>query len=226
MSKKVILAEPRPENLDPVRNWYRTLRIDRKSIGIVPFKVLLSKLLYTSETFTEEDEVQLFASYERCVEKLAEDSFHKKNFWLIWINRNIFNGLSNFVKDSNARIQHRESLDSYFSQGRSQLNAFVYYGATKKVAVSMKVGYPSRTKPVSRIGVGYRDKGNARNTAWDGSPPWQEVALDEWFQIHNTRESQISKVETLWSFFRVGDHFSWLHNKLKPYKGLGSLMYG
>jgi hypothetical protein len=33
------------------------------------------------------------------------------------------------------------------------------------------------TPPKAFIGIGYRDKGSARDLAWDGSPKWQEVAM-------------------------------------------------
>jgi hypothetical protein len=33
------------------------------------------------------------------------------------------------------------------------------------------------TPPKRFIGIGYRDKGSARDKAWDGSPHWTEVAM-------------------------------------------------
>ena len=214
MSKKKLLADPSTESYDPTGNWFRALKVSKKQVSITTYKVLLSKLLYTGEIFTEEDEVLLFLCHERCVELLAQPEFHKRYFWLIWINRNIFSGLSAFVKNSTAKSDHREMLDSYFSHGRSQLNAYIYYGALNKTSlVKMQSREPQKLKPRNRIGVGYRDKGNARNSAVDGSPSWQEVALDEWFQGHSLGSSIASKISKLWEDFRVGEFFVW--NRVK-----------
>jgi len=39
-------------------------------------------------------------------------------------------------------------------------------------------GIPTKALPPKRwIGIGYRDKGSARNSAIDGNPSWQEVAM-------------------------------------------------
>jgi hypothetical protein len=41
--------------------------------------------------------------------------------------------------------------------------------------------YPRKRRPVTSrwMGVGYKDKGNLRNKALDGSPDWKEVAVDQ-----------------------------------------------
>lgn len=41
--------------------------------------------------------------------------------------------------------------------------------------------YPVKRRPVTSrwMGVGYKDKGNLRNKARDGTPDWKEVAVDE-----------------------------------------------
>lgn len=42
--------------------------------------------------------------------------------------------------------------------------------------------------PASRIGIGYRDKGSAKDIAKDGSPSWQEVATHRGPLYHNGKE--------------------------------------
>lgn len=47
-----------------------------------------------------------------------------------------------------------------------------------KIVPTKLPGVPQKQLPPKRwIGVGYRDKGTLRNSAKDGSPSWQEVAM-------------------------------------------------
>lgn len=217
MSEKVNSADPSPENHDPSSYFYRVLKVNRKHLTFHLYKVLLSKLLYTEEIFTEEDEVLLFLAYERCVELCVDPSAEKKYYHLLSANRVIFNGLSEFVKDKESIRRHRESLEWSFSHGRSQLNAYIYYGAKVSLEVKMSTYYPRKPRAKNRIGVGYRDKGTAKNTAWDGSPSWQEVALDEFFR--NQQEvTQSTRLDQLWQSLRVGDHWPW-QKRSRRYSG-------
>jgi hypothetical protein len=44
-------------------------------------------------------------------------------------------------------------------------------------------GFPRKMLPPARyIGIGYKDKGSARNLAYDGSPSWQEVCTKRLWQ--------------------------------------------
>jgi len=53
-------------------------------------------------------------------------------------------------------------------------------------------GVPIKELPAERyIGIGYRDKGTAKNTATDGSPSWQDIA--------QSNHSLNSKIEELFS---------------------------
>jgi hypothetical protein len=49
-------------------------------------------------------------------------------------------------------------------------------GAYRLKSTKLRVRQPE-TPPKRFIGIGYKDKGSARDIAWDGSPTWQEVAM-------------------------------------------------
>jgi len=208
-------ADPFSENHDPTGNWFRFLSINWKSKDIVVFKYLLSKMLYTEEQLSEEDVTVLFTVWERVVEKVAVDEGYKEAyFWLIFLTRNCFKNLSAFAVDKQAILQMRNELCSFFSHGRKQLGASIYYGGKKDYHCQLKYGEPLIPKAKNRIGVGYRDKGNAKNSALDGSPSWQEVATDEWFQLHKPSDSTgCQKVEQMFEDLKVGEHYSWQSNK-------------
>jgi hypothetical protein len=216
MSKKVSLADPLTESYDPNDKWFRELRNPEKP-GMYLFRILLSKLMYTEEDFTESDEVQLFLSYEKVVDLCSDPGFKKKYFYQIFLVRNIFYCLPGFVRDRQSIIDYRKHLDSAYSYGRSFLNAFIYYGATELKKVHLVSKEPHRLKAKNRIGVGYRDKGNARNTAWDGSPTWQEVAASEQMQAMQTQSSTKSeRVSDLWEHLRVGNFYPWQRSEKIP----------
>lgn len=217
MLREIFLADPIPESSETDwGNRFRTLKTKSSVRLTVLFRVLLSKLLYTEEEFTEEDEVMLFLSWEETIRLCSrEEEFNRKNIWLVFLTRNYFMNLSAFVQDRESQITARKELEPLFSFGRSSLNAYIYYGFKGQYKVEMKIGKPKKPKDRNRIGVGYRDKGNARNTAWDASPPWQEVAIDEWFQTHTSHSNWKTKEEQIYIDLKSCGLYPWQYPGVK-----------
>lgn len=191
------LAEPFAENLQPSENWYRTLRTELTTTPIVIYKALLSKLIYTEEMLSEEEAVALFLAYEEVEKEISRNGeYHKRYFWLYFITRLCFVNLDAFRIDLKSRQKVRKDLEPYFSFGRQQLSARIYYSSKLDFKVRMVVESPKKPKPRNRIGVGYRDKGSARDVSWDGTPSWQETCQDEEFR-NDESQSISSKLETL-----------------------------
>lgn len=210
MTKKKNLADPFPESREPIGNRFTFLREATEQKDETTFKVLLSKLLYTEESFSEEETVQLFQARERMMEKCAKhDDYKRKFFFQLFLFRGIFVNLSAFVIDLHSRKQFAETVEGFYTNGRRFLSASQYYGSKLAGRVSMQWSQPTKPKERNRIGVGYRDKGTARNSAWDGSPPWQEVATDEWFQSHNITKSFSDALEWLYHCFRTKEVYPW-----------------
>jgi hypothetical protein len=61
-----------------------------------------------------------------------------------------------------------------------------------------------RIPPKRFIGIGYRDKGSIRNLAYDGSPPWQEVASSLNYSGYSGRMKTIWQSSNEWivGFYR------------------------
>jgi hypothetical protein len=60
------------------------------------------------------------------------------------------------------------------------VNPEEYYGQLGTKPLDLVLTYQDREKknhPVKHVGVGYDDKGNAKNSSHDGSPAWQEIAV-------------------------------------------------
>lgn len=215
MSKsKNALAGLPAESFDPTGNWFRTLRISSLQKDSTIFTVLLSKLLYTEETLSEVEIVGLFVARENMIEKCAEDKgYNDKWFWLLFLTRHSFSCLSAFAADLPGRLQVQIGLTDFFSHGRAHLGAHIYYGwKGKLVDVRMIVGEPVGPKAKNRIGVGYRDKGTAKNSAEDGSPSWQEVSMCEYFQLSQDQAASVSeKLDGLYTVLQTTHQcgYSW-----------------
>ena len=70
-----------------------------------------------------------------------------------------------------------------------------YFGlkGQRKLRQSYKIVLPDlipspKLRPKSYMGVGYRDKGQRRDLAYDGSPHWTEVAR-HWFELERREEN-------------------------------------
>jgi hypothetical protein len=79
----------------------------------------------------------------------------------------------NFIK------KLRTSLtDDWFIPPRNISLVEYHMKSAYKIVPTKLPGVPQNQLPPKRwIGVGYRDKGTLRNSAKDGSPSWQEVAM-------------------------------------------------
>lgn len=197
-------------------NWFVTLKVQLKAKQPVIWHVLLSKLFFVrEETFTEKDQVALFTVYEKMVEKCAVDgNFKEKYGHELFFMRNIFKNLPAFVADQQSIEKMVEFLQQVLSHKRGWLSRDIYFGMKMQIyKVEMQYGEPKKVKPKNRIAVGYRDKGTAKDSAWDGSPSWQEVALDEMFQIVNLSKCITDKVEQWFQDLRVGEHYCWQNSK-------------
>lgn len=214
MSQKVYETGLIPENHQADGNWFRYLRIQVKDKNYLKvLRVIWSKLLYTEEELTEEEEVLGFHCYEKCMEIAARDKiFHQKYFFQLWLNRVIMVDFPAFCRDKQAQFRHKEILASYYSHGRNFLHARIYFGNKGSIgSVCLKSGKPRKPKPRNRIAVGYRDKGSVRNPAEDGSPSWQEVAMSE------NGESEVSfsdKLLKIWCQIQNS-----VHPLLVPWRG-------
>lgn len=214
-SSRQIFARETPKQYG---NSYVQLSVQLKNQKFsVTWRYLLSKLFCTDEPFTEEDTVALFCVYEKMVAQIAKDAEFKKNhFWFIFLLRGIFINLEAYLANPAHRQKTKEMLQSFLSHKRGYISGSLFYGLSKQYKVLMEFGTPKKAKAKNRIAVGYRDKGNARNVALDGSPPWQEIATDEWFQSNQNPVLSVSEgVERMFQFLSFGIELPW-HSKRSP----------
>jgi len=89
----------------------------------------------------------------------------------------IFNEKGNRTEKVIKISQSSINLHRVWLNERKYHSAKITYSSTINSFVQRTKFYKRKKLPPKRyIGVGYRDKGSKRNTAYDGSPAWQEVA--------------------------------------------------
>jgi len=178
--QKAIGSTPREKLQNCDSKWFRELRVSFETKPLVVYKCLLSKALYTSEQFSEEEEVALFTAFETVEKLISQDpGFKERYFWLYYITSDIFKNLHEFLWNLEDRAEKREFLSGYFSYGRKQLSAEIYFGLKLQYTVEMVSKQPRKPKAKRRIAVGYRDKGTAKDLAWNGHCSWQEWTVSE-----------------------------------------------
>lgn len=165
--------------------WWE-LQVGKQDDALI-FKLLMSKLLYTSEKLTKMEICSLFIAREKLIEKLAQHrNLREKYFLIVRLTSIIFKDLEKCVVDQKCISDLKEILEPYFSYGRKMLSASLYYGIKNKVHLILKVKLkrrqPKKFPEKRHIGVGYKDKGSRKDLSQDGSPSWEEVASDFEYQ--------------------------------------------
>lgn len=207
-------ADPSSENSTYLSgNWYRTLRIFKhpKLSEIMVFRIMMSKLIFMQrEEFTETDQVLLFKSWEDSMEKLTDPVFKVKYETDLKICSFVIKNIAALVGNSRELQKVRKYLRTVYQNSPFCMGT-IYLSSKLKSSnqVKMVVDSPKKPKPVNRIGRGYRDKGNARNSAIDGSPSWQEVA-QVMSQMEGTeRSDQSEKLARIFNQFKRYLRNSW-----------------
>jgi len=170
------------------------------------FQFLFSKLLFaTEEDFTTEDRTALWSAWEKMLILSGKQrEFKQKHFHILWFTRGVMQSLNAKISKED-RVSIRNSIEPILSKGRGYFSARIYFGRKneliKKYEVWIKTRFPKKFSPKKYVGVGYDDKGTARNVASDGNPHWIEVASDK---TMNPDEDYTTIVgESIWEQIRA-----------------------
>ena len=154
------------------------------------FRWLLSKAWHEGENWTENDTIVLCEVYADLTFIAEKD----KNLKVLWFP---LEGARGFV--SNLRYGFKKAMlhwDRFLLNSGYLMSTRAFYGklggTIDQSEGYIRFKYPKkRSFPQAYIGVGYKDKGNAKRKDFDGSPGWQEVALDSWYQY--LQQSRVEK---------------------------------
>lgn len=162
---------------------HTSLRYAKRVKRVTLQRFLVSKVVYEPEAVTFQDTIVLYDNLLWLQDKSASDENFSKKFGssleeLTKILKQ-FNFNSKTYKKSLYKLSKncKESLENFYFPKRNypsikerQRQSFRFVLTTPEGTIN------SQLPPVQYIGKGYRDKGTARNPAYDGNPSWQEVA--------------------------------------------------
>lgn len=212
-------ADPLSENHIFQGNWYRGFESHWKKRykDINLFRILLSKLIFTNNKFTEEDQVLFFLSYESSLKNLVNRQFQKNYQTDLKICSMLVRNMAGLLSSKTELHQVKRYFRKIY-QGTSFCGGRIYLSEKpnfeKYSLVSMKSKEPKKPREPNRIGRGYRDKGNARNSALDGSPSWQEVAQFYGYQDHNCDIGVTVKLEKIYRSLTKYQRNPWENSKI------------
>lgn len=161
----------------------KMVKISPKVKRIYLQRFLLSKFVYFKEELRIEDLCCLFENQLWLEKKCQTDPDFLTKFGKDLETLSIILKEVNFRTETTDRTiakfarRLQSHLQSFILPRRNYKEAKIKCNGSFQLADSKPSGLPkSQIRPKSYVGIGYRDKGSAKNVAKDGSPSWQEVA--------------------------------------------------
>jgi len=151
---------------------------------------LVAKQVYSPTGWSSDETYVVFDLHDRMSEQASADKEFSNKYGL-WLNT-----LGTHLKELNPqkypfKMKSVEQLAASLKSLLPSKSAFFGWekNPLKKISFAVTLNFKlpkiKITKPY--IGIGYRDKGSAKNKAKDGSPSWQNVAS------RNTKRDRIIK---------------------------------
>jgi hypothetical protein len=157
--------------------------ISKKTKRISLERYLLSKVAFFPETVNERDLLALFLNHIDLQEKADREMDFCQKFGsdlesvsIILKGINLTHGVS--LRSLTVMSEKVKVVLSHYIVPRRNFEDFKYrFHNSYHLIFREPQGVPTETLPAKRwIGVGYRDKGSAKDKAIDASPSWQSVA--------------------------------------------------
>ena len=163
---------------------FQLVRISRKVGKIHLQRFLLSRLVFFEDEFTLRDLCALYENQLSLEEKCYQDSNFRKKFGDSLEELSKILKVIRFEKGLSPRAVRRIQrvlkvrLEKFLLPKRNYLASKSKINGTYQLLDHKPEGRLKKTLPPKPyIGIGYRDKGSAKDLAKDGSPGWQEVAM-------------------------------------------------
>lgn len=164
-------------------NEYQVI-LGRKCKRMTALRAICSKIAFDPEQASFEDLLVLFEVLLWCQTKSLNDPSFAEKFGLhlkvlaYILKRERFTERKFAKQKVNLTNSFLKNFNSFLIPKRNYKNAlreqmkFIELRAPRPQGV-----LKSQLPPAKYIGMGYRDKGTAKNPAKDGSPSWQEIAM-------------------------------------------------
>jgi len=187
LRQAVILEPPQMETQggNKIENSGTQVKYRRRIKRITLQRVLCSRIAYSLEKVTLDEILVLYDNLLFCQDLASKDESFRKKFG------NSLEELTIILKSSNLQNEDPRKAGILFSKKfKNQLKGFLipernlvqveqHLNKAYSLLPSRRPGdkLPNQPPPKKFIGVGYKDHGSRRDTAKDGSPSWQEVAM-------------------------------------------------
>lgn len=192
------------------------LRIGKSVKRISLTRFLLSKIVYEPKKFQGRDVLALYTNQLWLEDKCQQDKQFEQAFSgmvgpLGRILQSVRLSTTSEAMVVSKTIQ--SNLESYLVPKRNYPQWKNKFAGSYEYVSPKPLGVPTKKLPPERyIGIGYRDKGTAKNTAVDGSQSWQEIATaaETKERIQNelklqTAEERINSCKTINELVEVFD---------------------
>lgn len=143
-------------------------------------RVLCSKLVFEKEKFVLRDLLVIFDNLLVLQDMCLKDEGFKNKFGqslelLALLLKNSRIGREPTKAGLAALSKKLKSLEGFLIPHRNLPHTEKFFIGKYEVRQGIKSGIPLKDLPVKRfIGIGYRDKGTARDLAFNGEPRWQD----------------------------------------------------
>lgn len=178
-SRQTITPEPFHIKELAGNNWKQL--VVKLSSFVTCFRYLTSKIVYTDQSFTQQEAVVLFCAFEEMVKKIEKDpEFRQKYSWTVFTFRAIYQSLDSLVLQNPKERQRKLGEIYNFYRGKIVSRRYFYAveGQNAKLYETfIKTRFPKKFPAKTFVAKGYGDHGTAKNKAFDGTPSWQEVAM-------------------------------------------------
>lgn len=158
---------------------------DRKLRRITLQRFVCSKLVHRKHEVSFEEILVLYDNMLWCQDKASQDPLFLKKFGEALSKlSNILKGTRFSRRNFSQSLPHlarriKEDLEHFLLPERNLVGVARYLRGKYHIRPFEQPGTLRRHLPKERyIGVGYKDKGTARDPAYDGSPRWQDVAMN------------------------------------------------
>lgn len=170
--------------LDPSQSGI-TITYSRKLRRINLLRILVTKIVFRKDEVTFEEIVVFYDNLLWALEFCQKQPHFAAKFGssleeLAKVSRTV-RWRPDSIPGNLEKLSHElRNLDDFYIPNRNFLGNWKYVKGLFHVAPKhTEMGRLTKTiPPKPYIGVGYKDKGTRRDTAQDGSPSWQEVAMD------------------------------------------------
>lgn len=154
-------------------------------------RFLASKVVYEAEKFRYVDTLAIYDLLLWTQDKASMDRGFKLKFGSslevlaqILKNQRVSGDVEPVALAKKVRKRVKSELSSFILPQRNYSQVKSRMSGNFHLRKPVQPGVDNKELPPDRyIGKGYGDKGTARNSAVDGSPTWQQIALDEPYQL-------------------------------------------